>query len=108
MSVRSFIVSSVVPGSSNQLGVSNPSLAAFPSSPTADWSAEVRWLLLDRPPHVIAPSINVSVQGSPGQSPQDNERLGKSVADAAMVHVRSLIGQELRQQSRPGGVLFRR
>lgn len=29
MSVRSFIVSSVIVGSSNQVGVSNPSLAAF-------------------------------------------------------------------------------
>ncbi|MGW1423200.1 hypothetical protein ACWAT4_24140 [Bradyrhizobium manausense] len=57
--------------------------------------------------HVIAPQIAVTVQGSPGQSSQDHERMGKTVAEAAQHHIRTLIGQELRMQMRPGGVLRR-
>jgi phage-related minor tail protein len=59
------------------------------------------------PSNVIAPQISVSVQGSPGQSPQDHERMGRAVADSAQHHIRTLIAQELRQQTRPGGVLRR-
>lgn len=59
------------------------------------------------PSNVIAPQIAVTVQGSPGQSPQDHERMGKTVADSAQHHIRTLIAQELRQQTRPGGVLRR-
>ncbi|MBR0764149.1 hypothetical protein [Bradyrhizobium japonicum] len=58
--------------------------------------------------HVIAPQIAVTVQGSPGQSPQDQERVGRMVAESAQHHIRTLIAQELRDQTRPGGTLFRR
>lgn len=58
--------------------------------------------------HVIAPQIAVTVQGSPGLSPQDHERTGQAVADSAMHEVRALIAKELRDQTRPGGTLFRR
>ncbi|MFK4523689.1 hypothetical protein ABIF90_001670 [Bradyrhizobium japonicum] len=58
--------------------------------------------------HVIAPQIAVTVQGSPGQSAQDQERTGKMVAESAQHHIRTLIAQELRAQTRPGGTLFRR
>lgn len=57
------------------------------------------------PAHVIAPQISVSVQGSPGQSPQDHQRMGESIAQAAQHHIKTLIAQELRTQRRPGGVL---
>jgi lambda family phage tail tape measure protein len=57
--------------------------------------------------HVIAPQIAVTVQGSPGLSPQDHERTGKAVAEAGMHHIKTLIAQELRMQMRPGGVLRR-
>ncbi|WP_426609499.1 hypothetical protein [Bradyrhizobium sp. McL0616] len=55
--------------------------------------------------HVIAPQIAVTVQGSPGQSSQDQQRMGESIAEAAQHHIRDLIGRELRQQMRPGGML---
>lgn len=58
--------------------------------------------------HVIAPSISVNVQGSPGQSTQDHQRMGETIAQAAQDHIRTMIGQELRAQTRPGGTLFRR
>ncbi|WP_314945925.1 hypothetical protein [Bradyrhizobium cosmicum] len=57
------------------------------------------------PAHVIAPQISVSVQGSPGQSPQDHQRMGESIAQTAQHHIKTLIAQELRTQRRPGGVL---
>lgn len=59
------------------------------------------------PQHVIAPSISVNVQGSPGMSAQDHERLGKTVAETGMHHIRTLIAQELRTATRPGGILRR-
>lgn len=59
------------------------------------------------PSNVIAPQIAVTVQGSPGQSPQDHERMGKTVADAASHHIKSLIAAELRTATRPGGILRR-
>lgn len=58
--------------------------------------------------HVIAPQIAVTVQGSPGLSQQDHERTGQAVAESAMHEVRTLIAKELRDQTRPGGTLFRR
>ncbi|WP_234680791.1 phage tail tape measure protein [Bradyrhizobium monzae] len=57
------------------------------------------------PQHVIAPQIAVTVQGSPGQSTQDHERMGKTVAESARHHIMTLIAQELRTQRRPGGIL---
>lgn len=58
--------------------------------------------------HVIAPQIAVTVQGSPGQSSQEHQRMGETIAQAAQDHIRTMIGQELRAQTRPGGTLFRR
>ncbi|MET4217856.1 lambda family phage tail tape measure protein [Bradyrhizobium sp. LB14.3] len=57
------------------------------------------------PAHVIAPSIAVTVQGSPGQSAQDHQRMGENIAQAAQHQIKTLIAQELRTQRRPGGVL---
>ncbi|MCP2209459.1 hypothetical protein [Bradyrhizobium diazoefficiens] len=59
------------------------------------------------PQHVIAPRIAVTVQGSPGQSSQDHQRMGESVAQAAQHHIKTLIAAELRTAMRPGGVLRR-
>jgi hypothetical protein len=56
-------------------------------------------------PHVIAPQIAVTVQGSPGQSTQDHERMGKTIAESAQHYIRTTIAQELRTQRRPGGIL---
>jgi hypothetical protein len=56
----------------------------------------------------IAPMINVTVHGSPGQSPQDHARMGAAVAKAAGQHIQAMIGDEIRKQGRPGGILFRR
>lgn len=55
----------------------------------------------------IAPTINVAVQGSPGSSPQDHAAMGAAVAKAAGAHIQRMIGDELRTQMRPGGVLHR-
>lgn len=57
--------------------------------------------------HVIAPQIAVTVQGSPGQSSQEHQRMGETIAQAAQDHIRTMISQELRIQMRPGGVLRR-
>jgi phage-related minor tail protein len=56
---------------------------------------------------VIAPSIAVTVQGSPGQSPQDHQRMGETIAKAAQQHIQRTVGDELRKQIRPGGILRR-
>ena len=53
----------------------------------------------------IAPQIAVTVQGSPGQSAQDHQRMGENIAQAAQVHIQEMIGKELRNQRRPGGIL---
>jgi hypothetical protein len=53
----------------------------------------------------ISPSIAVTVQGSAGQSPQDHARMGAEVAKAAGAHIQAMIGDELRNQMRPGGIL---
>jgi hypothetical protein len=57
------------------------------------------------PSNVIAPSISVTVQGSPGMSDQDHQRTGENIARSLEHQVRSMIAQELRTQRRPGGVL---
>ncbi|RZN10293.1 hypothetical protein CWO91_13960 [Bradyrhizobium genosp. SA-3] len=59
------------------------------------------------PSNVIAPQIAVTVQGSPGMSTQDHERMGQTIAQTAQHHIRTLIGQEIRAQMRPGGILRR-
>jgi hypothetical protein len=55
----------------------------------------------------IAPTINVTVQGSPGASSQDHAAMGAAVATAAGAHIQKMIGDEIRTQMRPGGVLRR-
>lgn len=57
------------------------------------------------PSNVIAPSISVTVQGTPGMSDQDHQRTGENVARSIEHQVRTMIAQELRTQRRPGGVL---
>lgn len=57
------------------------------------------------PSNVIAPSISVTVQGTPGMSDQDHQRTGENVARSIEHQVRTIIAQELRTQRRPGGVL---
>jgi hypothetical protein len=57
--------------------------------------------------HTIAPTINVAVQGNPGGSSHDHARMGQAIAEAAQVHIQKMIGDEIRQQMRPGGVLRR-
>lgn len=59
------------------------------------------------PQHVIAPQIAVTVQGSPGQSDQDHQRMGETIAQTAQHHIRTMIAAELRTATRPGGILRR-
>jgi hypothetical protein len=54
---------------------------------------------------IVAPTIAVTVQGSPGMSNADHQRMGENVGKAAMAHVREMIGKELYNQRRPGGLL---
>jgi hypothetical protein len=55
----------------------------------------------------IAPAIHVTVQGSPGATPGDHRRLAESIAKAAQDSLQQMVGQELRRQTRPGGLLRR-
>ncbi|GAB9138185.1 hypothetical protein BDS110ZK25_25960 [Bradyrhizobium diazoefficiens] len=56
---------------------------------------------------VIAPQIAVTVQGTPGQSDQDHQRMGETIAQTAQHHIRTMIAAELRTATRPGGILRR-
>lgn len=56
---------------------------------------------------IVAPSIAVTVQGSPGQSNTDHQKMGENIAKAAMEHVREMMAKELYEQRRPGGLLQR-
>jgi hypothetical protein len=53
----------------------------------------------------IAPTIAVTVQGSPGMSYADHHKMGENIGKAAMAHVRELVSKELYNQRRPGGLL---
>lgn len=55
--------------------------------------------------NVIAPSIAVTVQGSPGMSNTDHQKMGENIGKAAMEHVREMMAKELYEQRRPGGLL---
>ncbi|TAI63461.1 hypothetical protein [Bradyrhizobium sp. Leo170] len=55
----------------------------------------------------IAPNIQVSVQGNPGMSSADHQRMGENIGKAAMDTIRGMVAQELRTQTRPGGILRR-
>lgn len=56
---------------------------------------------------IVAPSIAVTVQGSPGQSNTDHQKMGENIAKAAMDQVREMMAKELYEQRRPGGLLQR-
>lgn len=53
----------------------------------------------------IAPSIAVSVQGNPGASEADHQKLGERIGKAVEERVRVVMAQELRTQMKPGGML---
>lgn len=53
----------------------------------------------------VAPTINVTVQGNPGGSQADHERMGQTIASQIEPAVRALVAKELRTQTRPGGIL---
>jgi hypothetical protein len=55
----------------------------------------------------IAPNINVVVQGSPGASPEDHQRMGAEIAKAAGEHLQAMIAKEILTQRHPGGALRR-
>lgn len=57
---------------------------------------------------VIAPSINVTVQGSAGASPAEHAKMGEAIANAANDHIKKMVSDELRTRQRPGGVDFNR
>jgi hypothetical protein len=57
---------------------------------------------------VVSAPISVSVQGNPGMSPADHQRMGQTIASQIEPAIRSIVGSELRNQSRPGGSLFKR
>jgi hypothetical protein len=56
---------------------------------------------------IVAPTIAVTVQGSPGQSSADHQRMGENIGKAAMEHVREMMAKEMYEQRRPGGLLQR-
>ena len=53
----------------------------------------------------IAPTIAVTVQGSPGASAADHQRMGETIGKQIEPAIRSIIAKELRTQMRPGGIL---
>lgn len=53
----------------------------------------------------IAPAISVTVQGNPGSSNEDHQRMGETIAKAAEHSMRQMIIREIRLQQRPGGIL---
>ncbi|MGY4351545.1 hypothetical protein ACVWXM_008038 [Bradyrhizobium sp. GM7.3] len=56
----------------------------------------------------VAPSITVNMSGNPGSSPAENQRIAENLAQIVQHHVNDAVGKQLRTQTRPGGVLFRR
>jgi hypothetical protein len=56
---------------------------------------------------VIAPSIAVTVQGSPGQSAADHAKLGENIARSVEPAIRKMVADEIRTQQRPGGIMRR-
>lgn len=55
----------------------------------------------------IAPVIQVSVQGSPGQTAGEHAAMGETIAKSIGPALQSLVTKELRAQMRPGGLLGR-
>lgn len=55
----------------------------------------------------IAPTFNVTVQGTAGASTKDHAEMGQTIAKAAEQQMRAIVASELRIQGRPGGVLRR-
>ncbi|MEH2542809.1 hypothetical protein [Bradyrhizobium sp. AZCC 1699] len=55
----------------------------------------------------VAPTINVTVQGSPGASQADHDALGKVIGRHVQDAVDAAVVKQLRTQMRPGGLLKR-
>jgi hypothetical protein len=55
----------------------------------------------------IAPSVAVTVQGSPGSSPAEHAAMGETIARQVGPAIQQMIAIELRSQMRPGGLLAR-
>jgi phage-related minor tail protein len=56
---------------------------------------------------VFSPTVAVTVQGSAGMTDADHQKMGEAVGRAAMDHIRRMMGDEIRMQTRPGGILAR-
>jgi hypothetical protein len=54
---------------------------------------------------IVAPTIAVTVQGSPGMSNADHQKMGENVGKAAMAHIKEMVAKEIYSQRRPGGLL---
>jgi lambda family phage tail tape measure protein len=54
---------------------------------------------------VVAPTIAVTVQGSPGMSNADHQKMGESIGKAAATHIKEMVAKEIYSQRRPGGLL---
>jgi hypothetical protein len=52
----------------------------------------------------VAPTVNVTVQGSPGASTADHAAMGETIAKQIGPAIQQLVAKELRTQSRPGGM----
>lgn len=73
---------------------------AFASSPAMGGSAPMIGGQI-----TIAPSIAVTVQGNPGMSAGDHQKMGERLGKAVEESIRNLIAKEMRAAIRPGGLL---
>ncbi|MGY3575291.1 hypothetical protein [Bradyrhizobium sp. USDA 4504] len=55
----------------------------------------------------VAPTINVTVQGNPGQSSADHQAMGQKIGRQIEPTIRQIVVKEVRAQMRPGGILKR-
>jgi hypothetical protein len=53
----------------------------------------------------ISPSIAVTVQGSPGATPAQHQEMAANMAKQVTDSMRAMVGDEIRKQTRPGGIL---
>lgn len=56
----------------------------------------------------ITTPIHVTVQGSPGSNDREHGQIGENIAKAIENQMRSIVGDELRKSTRPGGIFDRR
>lgn len=54
----------------------------------------------------ISQSVTVNVQGGSSGNPQDDEAFAERIGRRVQQELRGMVGSELRQQMRPGGILF--